>query len=139
MKIPLTWDALKAYTAETIQSRGESLEFFIGEALTDPAEVLHSFKQDIRQVINRNEKKTQFAYEVAYLNSIYTAFGDPESVDSDIHMAMTEYQTNFPTANYTIEVAQRDADGKPVSCRVVVHFTLPWLSDQTNSHPAQPK
>lgn len=139
MEIPITWDALKAFVDETLYSREETLDFFLTEGLVDPQEILHSLKEDIRQTIHRNEKKTHFAYEVAQYNAIYRAFGSPENVDKEIDRSLSKYFTNFPTANHTIEITRRDAaSGDPLSCKVVIHFNLPWLSDQTNSRQARP-
>lgn len=140
MEIPITWDTLKAFVDETTRSREETIDFFLTEALVDPQEILHSLKEDIRHTINRNEKKDHFVYEVAQYKCIYRAFGSPENVDKEIDRTLANYiVTNFPTTNHTIVITQRDPTGEPLSCKVMIHFNLPWLSGQTNSRPVQPK
>jgi hypothetical protein len=128
MELPLTWEAIR-HTTDSLQvQRLFEMRAAIQADLEDPKVILQEFERDLRDSINKNEKKTHFTYVLASYPYIYTRFGKDDANKALLEMANNYIRNYFPIATATVD----EIDGH--SCSVIIHFSLPWLSGQTSSH-----
>lgn len=128
MDLPITWKSIR-HTTDTMQKqRAEDLHAAVHRDVDDPKVILQQFERDLRDSINKNEKKTHFTYVLASYPHIYTRFGKDDANKALLEMANNYIRNHFPIATATIQ----DHDGQ--TCYVIIHFNLPWLSGQTSSH-----
>lgn len=127
MELPLTWEAIR-YTTDAMQrQRTEDLNTVIHESIDDPHCILQQFERDLRESINKNEKRTQFTYILSSYPRIYSRFGREDTNKALLQMANTYIRKHFPIATAMIDEIEHH------SCCLSIHFSLPWLSGQTNS------
>ena len=128
MELPITWETIRHTTRVMQTQRAQDLKTAVYADIDDPRVILQQFERDLRDSINKNEKKTHFTYILASYPRIYSRFGKDDTNKSLLEMATDYIRNHFPIATATIDELSAH------SCCVVIHFTLPWLSGQTNSH-----
>lgn len=128
MELPLTWEAIR-HTTDTLQvQRLFEMRAAIQADLEDPKIILQEFERDLRDSINKNEKRTQFTYTLSTYPYIYATFGKEDSNRAILDIGNNYIRKHFPIATVSIDAADDEQ-----SCRLYIHFSLPWLSGQTNS------
>ena len=128
MELPLTWEAIR-HTTDSLQvQRLFEMRAAIQADLEDPKVILQEFERDLRDSINKNEKRTQFTYTLSSYPYIYSRFGKEDSNRAILEMGNNYIRKHFPIATVSIDAADDEQ-----SCRLYIHFSLPWLSGQTNS------
>ena len=128
MELPLTWEAIRHTTDAMQRQRAEELKDAIHDSIDDPTVILQQFERDLRDSINKNEKRTRFTYTLATYPRIYSRFGK-----NDVNEALLRMANRYVTINFPIATVSIDAAGDEHSCCLYIHFSLPWLSGQTNS------
>jgi hypothetical protein len=126
--LPLTFEKLRLITDLAQRGREETLYRTLRSDFVPPFQIYQQLERDITDSIFRQEKKTQFSYEVNYYYRIFETFGRKDVYSAIVDAALEYRDAHFPTAALEID----ELDGK--SCKILFHFNLPWLSDQTNSH-----
>lgn len=127
MELPITWEAIRHTTDAMQRQRAEDLKAAIHADIDDPSVILQQFERELQESINKNEKKTHFEYVLASYPRIYSRFGKDDVNSALLKMANMYIYKYFPIATATVD----EIDGH--SCCVIIHFSLPWLSGQTNS------
>jgi hypothetical protein len=127
MELPITWEAIRHTTDAMQKQREQDLKTAVHADIDDPKVILQQFERDLRESINKNEKKIHFTYILATYPHIYSRFGKEDVDKAILEMANNYIRNHFPIATATIQ----DHDGR--TCYLIIHFTLPWLSGQTNS------
>lgn len=128
MELPLTWEAIR-HTTDALQvQRLFELRAAIHRHVEEPKVILEEFERDLRDSINKNEKRTQFTYTLSTYPYIYATFGKEDTDRAILELANIYIRKHFPIATASI-----DSEGNEHSCRLYIHFSLPWLSGQTNS------
>lgn len=128
MELPLTWEAIR-HTTDTLQvQRLFEMRAAIQADLADPKVILEEFERDLRDSISKNDKRTQFTYTLSSYPYIYSRFGKEDSSRAILEIGNNYIRKHFPIATVSI-----DAAGDEHSCCLLIHFSLPWLSGQTNS------
>lgn len=128
MELPITWEAIRHTTDAMQRQRVKELSDAIHDSMDDPTVILQQFERDLRDSINKNEKRTRFTYTLATYPRIYSRFGKNDVNDALLRMANIYLCNYFPIATASIDVGDDEH-----SCRLYIHFSLPWLSGQTNS------
>ena len=128
MELPLTWEAIRHTTDAMQRQRTEELKIAVSEPMDDPQSILQEFERDLRDSINKNEKRTRFTYTLATYPRIYSRFGK-----NDVNEALLRMANRYVTINFPIATASIDVGDDEHSCCLYIHFSLPWLSGQTNS------
>lgn len=132
MELPLTWEAIR-HTTDTLQvHRLFEMRTVIQADLEDPKIILQEFERDLRDSINKNDKRTQFTYRLSSYPYIYATFGKDDSSRAILEIGNNYIRKHFPIATVSI-----DSESNEQSCRLYIHFSLPWLSGQTNSRLPQ--
>lgn len=132
MELPLTADKLREMTNFIDMDRELDLMRIVSTDLRSPILVLQQLEQDLKDSIYKKEKRTHFSYELNRYYRIYRTFGKADADHAILKVANDYVCDYFPSATVAIE----STDG--MSCMLVLHFSLPWLSGQTNSRPEQP-
>lgn len=125
--LPLTFEKLRLMTDLAQRGREETLYRTLRSDFVPPFQIYQQLERDVTDSIFRQEKKTQFSYEVNYYYRIFETFGKKDVYMAIVNAAIEYRDAHFPTTSLEID----ELDGK--SCKVRLHFTLPWLSDQTSS------
>lgn len=128
MELPITWEAIRHTTDAMQRQRAEELNNAIIGSMDDPHCILQEFERDLRDSINKNDKRTYFTYILSTYPRIYSRFGKADTDLAILEMGNKYIRKHFPIATVSI-----DAAGDEHSCCLYVHFSLPWLSGQTNS------
>ena len=127
MELPLTWETIRHTTDAMQRQRAEDLKTAIQADIDDPKVILQQLERDLRESINKNEKKTHFTYVLATYPRIYSRFGKDDVNEALLRMANRYLINHFPIATASIT----EIEGH--SCCIVLHFSLPWLSGQTSN------
>lgn len=136
MNLPITWTKLQTFVKDTEEEREQEFRDFVMDSLLSPMDVVTVLENEIRASIYKKDGTTCFRICAGRFPSIYKRFGDPEKVQKELSIVLEEYLKNFPTTNRIIETSVMDIDNNPISCHLILCFSLPWTpptSTQTNS------
>ena len=128
MELPLTWEAIRHTTDTLKKQRAYEMMLAIHAEVNEPKVILDQFEHDLRDSINKNDKRTRFTYTLATYPRMYSRYGKEDTDRALLEMATNYIRNHFPIATATIDAGE-DAH----SCCLYIHFSLPWLSGQTNS------
>jgi len=126
--LPLTFEKLRKMTDLAQRGREEMLYHTLRSDFVPPLQIVQQLERDVTDSVFRQDKKERFCYQVNHYYRIFETYGREGVYNALLNVAGEYRDTHFPTALLNIDTS----DGK--SCKVWLQFTLPWLSDQTNTH-----
>ncbi len=131
--LKLTLENLRQMTDEIAADRGHSLNKVVHSEVLAPEIILRQLQDDLKKSIEKCDNQTQFTYTIASYYRIYHRFGKRDAYSAIVDMAIKYRDRHFPMAN--ISVSDWKTYSQTDGVDVLLHFSLPWLSDQTNSRP----
>lgn len=137
MNLPITWTKLQTFVKDTQEEREEEFRDFVMDSLISPMDVVTALENEIRASIYKKDGTTCFRVCAARFPSIYKRFGDQEQVQKELSIVLEEYLKNFPTTTLVFETSVMDVHNTPISCHLILCFSLPWTPptlDQTSNH-----
>lgn len=123
----MTFEKLRLMTDLAQRGREEMLYRTLRSDFVPPLQIVQRLERDVTDSVFRQDKKERFSYEVNYYYRIFETFGREGVYKALLDVAAEYRDAHFPTASLEIDTS----DGK--SCKLWIHFTLPWLSDQTST------
>lgn len=133
MALRLTLENLRQMTDELAAQRQENLHDVVHSDVHPPEMIVQKLQDDLKKSIEKGDNQTQFTYTIASYYRIYHKFGKRDAYPAIVEMAIKYRDSHFPMAN--ISVSDWKTYSQTDGVDVLLHFTLPWLSDQTNSRP----
>jgi len=130
MNFPITLDKLAQMTQDIRRSREEDMRTVVYTGVANPETILYQLQQDLKDSIDKNDRRTEFSYTLVSYYRIFERYGKDDVLKLMSRMATQYVYDSFPAATISIDV-----DHDTVS--ILLHFTLPWLSDQTSSRQPQ--
>jgi hypothetical protein len=135
MELPITVEKMRQFTDKIKKERDNDLHEFVNVEVCDPQYILKQLQIDIKESIEKDDKRTQFSYPISSYYRIYQRFGKKDTDRAMLQMATRYRDKHFPMANMSINDETPYNVTTNDTVRVMIHFSLPWISGQTSSHP----
>lgn len=133
MTLRLTLENLRQMTDEIAADRERKLHEIVHSEVLAPEIILRQLQDDLKKSIEKHADQTHFSYTIASYYRIYHRFGKKDAYPVIVDMAIKYRDRHFPMAS--ISVSDWNTYSQTDGLDVLLHFSLPWLSDQTNSRP----
>jgi hypothetical protein len=126
-------DNLKEMTIQLQKQRQASLEREVRSGVTKPEYIYDALQREMQEAIEKSSPRTHFSYSIASYNGLDKRFGKDDTEKAALEMGREYMAEHFPCAQTISINYDRNMYGSENVMFVNIHFTLPWLSGQTNS------
>lgn len=133
-QFPITTDNLKEMTTQLQKQLQTSLEHEVRIGVARPEYIYDALREKVKESIEKGSVRTDFHLPIASYNGLHRRFKKEHVETAALEMGREYMAKHFPCAQtVTINYDFSLYSSTPDVLFVNIHFTLPWLSNQTSN------